>query len=68
MMTWQKQSFILIWQTLKTRGLLVSGEAPCYPIFFIERVLQIFLASLLGISVCLGTASECPVCGLHHKE
>ena len=29
---------------------------------------QIFFASLSGISVCRGTASTAPVCGLHHSE
>jgi len=33
-----------------------------------ERALQIFFASLSGISVCRGSASTWPVNGLHQSE
>ena len=33
-----------------------------------ERLGQILRVRPLGISMCLGTASTAPVCGLHHRE
>lgn len=40
-----------------------SASCPC-----VNSARRIFWASRSEISVCLGTASMCPVSGLHHKE
>ena len=37
-------------------------------VFGLYNSSNVFFTKIFGISICLGTASECPVCGLHHKE
>jgi hypothetical protein len=48
---------------------VLMGEALFnQPISLIDNALQIFLANLLGISLCRGMASVWPVRGLHQRE
>jgi len=55
-----------VWYWLHNNCVYVFNKY--YPISFIDSALQILRANLLGISVCRGIASTCPVKGLHHKE
>ncbi len=60
----------MIPQLVKSRLALTmgSGAGTSFQLSGIDSRRQIFLASLLGISTCRGTASMFPVLGLDHNE